>query len=324
MRIPSPGPITVTPFPRPAGAVRLARGAIAVLAFAALAGCAVAPPPGASPQAAAPSSPAPSAMPMTMPMPKPPVDIAPPSRRPGDTATDAALLLPGYRWRLETATSSAGRPAPRLATRADRPVYLVFEPITGRIAVSGGCNRMGGSYTLGPGGLLGVSQWMGTRMACAPALMQLDAALGAFLGAPVRLAIENGASGAVPRLVLTGADQTRLVFAGEPTAETRYGGTPEIVFLEVAPQRVACAHPLMPKAACLQVRERRYDANGVLAGAPGAWQPLYGEIEGFTPTDGMRQVLRVKRFQRPQPLPADQSSTALVLDMVIESERAPR
>jgi heat shock protein HslJ len=255
---------------------------------------------------------------------------------------EQARLLQAYRWRLVSATGPNGRPVPALATRPDRPVHLVFAPASGRIGVSGGCNRMGGSYTLDATGALGVSQWMGTRMACEPALMRLDTALGAFLAAPMRLSTNGNTpsaganapspaaspagnpSGTNPTLTLTAANQARLVFTGEATAETRYGGVPETIFLEVAPKRVPCAQPLIRNATCLQVRERRFDAAGLAVGAPGTWQPLYGEIEGYTPAEGMRQVLRVKRFQRPAPVPADQSATALVLDMVVESELVSR
>ncbi|MDB5894612.1 MAG: hypothetical protein JWQ88_2143 [Rhodoferax sp.] len=295
--------------------------ALAVLTtLGGLAGCATQPASPSAPVVTAPISSAPAVAQPTLPPP------AADTSNPMPTAVETARQLPAFRWRLSEATRAGGRPVPGIVLQANRPLYLVFEPTTGRIAASGGCNRMGGSYTVTPAGLLRVSQWMGTRMACEPALMQLDAALAAFLGSPVRLAAEGGpeARGVPPRLVLTATDQTRLVFTGEPTAETRYGGTPEIIFLEVAPRRVPCAHPLMPNATCLQVRERRFDAAGLSTGAPGAWQALHGEIEGFTPTDGMRQVLRVKRFQRAQPLPSDQSSTALVLDMVIESTLAPR
>src|SRR3546814_9793110 len=62
-------------------------------------------------------------------------------------------------------------------------------------------------------------------------------------------------------LTLTAADGQALTFTGQPTAETRYGGPGETVFLEVAPQTVPCQHPLMPDKTCLQVRERHYGGS---------------------------------------------------------------
>ena len=70
---------------------------------------------------------------------------------------------------------------------------------------------------------------------------------------------------------------------------------------------------------CLQVRELKYDKNGVAVGTPGEWQPLSQNIEGYTHEAGIRNVLRVKRFNVKNP-PAGAPSTAYVLDLVVESE----
>jgi len=46
-------------------------------------------------------------------------------------------------------------------------------------------------------------------------------------------------------------------------------------------------------------------------------------VDGFTHTPGVRNVLRIKRFQR-SPVPAGGSSLVYVLDLVVESETVPR
>lgn len=235
-------------------------------------------------------------------------------------SADWLRLLQAQRWQLESATDAARQPIVALSPRADRPLLLSFEP-EGRFGVRGGCNQMGGMYTVSDGGALAVAQPMSTRMACAPALMQIDTALSALLAQPVQLAWD--ASEKAPRLRLTTASGTSLVFAGQPTSETRYGGPVTLVFMEVAARQVACSHPLIPNARCLQVRDRSYDAQGRAAGTPGPWQPLYGEIEGYTHTEGVRNVLRVKRFKRMAPMPADVSANVLVLDLVVETEATP-
>jgi len=241
---------------------------------------------------------------------------------PQPASTDWAPLLQGYRWQLASAIDAGRQGIAALQPRSDRPLVLSFDP-EGRMGVRGGCNQIGGAYAVSASGALTVSQLMSTRMACEPALMQMDAAISALLAQPAQLSLEPAAQGTAPapRLRLTTGNQASLVLIGQPTAETRYGGPATLVFMEVAPRRVACTHPLIPSATCLQVRERSYDARGMSSGTPGPWQPLYGEIEGYTHTEGLRNVLRVKRFQRTGPLPADAPSTALVLDMVIESER---
>ena len=109
-----------------------------------------------------------------------------------------------------------------------------------------------------------------------------------------------------------------LRFAGNPTADTRYGGPGERVFLEVAAQRVPCHHPMMPDYRCLHVREIGYDDNG-LKQSSGEWQFRCQDIEGYAHEPGIRNVLRLKRYTVADP-PADGSSIAYVLDMVVESE----
>jgi hypothetical protein len=120
-------------------------------------------------------------------------------------------------------------------------------------------------------------------------------------------------------LTLTGANGDALTFKGEPTAETRYGGPGETTFLEVAAQTKPCSHPLIPDMQCLQVREIKYDAQGVKTGTDGEFQNFYGNIEGYHHEPGIRNVLRVKRYTIKNP-PADGSSLAYELDMVVESE----
>ena len=118
-------------------------------------------------------------------------------------------------------------------------------------------------------------------------------------------------------------DGGMLAFEGAPTPATRYGGEGETVFLEIAPERVACSHPLIPDKQCLQVREIRYDDKGLKVGTPGAFEHFYDSIEGYTHEPGIRNVLRVDRYTVKNP-PADASPQAYVLDMVVESESVKR
>ena len=76
---------------------------------------------------------------------------------------------------------------------------------------------------------------------------------------------------------------------------------------------------MIPDYRCLHVREIAYDDQGLKIGE-GEWQFFYQEIEGYTHEPGVRNVLRLDRFNVANP-PADGSSIACVLDMVVESER---
>lgn len=230
------------------------------------------------------------------------------------TAEIDTTILVGHHWQLSNAVTAGGQRIEALFPSADKPLQLDFTD--GRLGVSGGCNRMGGAYAVEKG-KLNPGTLTQTQMACEPKLMQADQAISAALEAKPDISIENGAT---PILTLrtTGSDGQVLSFIGKPTAQTRYGGTGETVFLEVAAETKPCNHPLIPDKRCLQVRELQYDAQG-LKTVTGEWQNFYEGIEGYSHEAGIRNVLRTKRFKR-NPAPADASSVVYVLDMVVESE----
>lgn len=232
------------------------------------------------------------------------------------TGADMSAQLPRYHWRLQDARSRDGGRIDALFARANKPLTLDFHD--GRVSVRNACNGIGGSYTL-DGGTLAFGPMVGTMMACAdPKLTALDGAVTSRLNGKSQVALTAGAS---PSLTITLADGDVLTFAGKETAEAKYGGPGKQVFLEVAPQRVACSHPLIPDHQCLSVREIAYGDNGVKT-STGQWHPLYEEIEGYDFRTGTRNVLRLKQFERAN-APADASRTVYVLDMVVESETVP-
>jgi heat shock protein HslJ len=245
-----------------------------------------------------------------------PAPEATPTAAPAPAApTDLATTLGGHHWRLTSATDAEGQRIGALFPSAERLLTLDFH--AGRLGVSGGCNRLNATYTLGAEGQLRIGPARATMMACPPPLMQADAAIGKLLAGSVGATIATVDEAKTLRLRT--ADGSTLVFTGQPTAETRYGGPGQIAFLEVAPQRVACNHPLIEDLQCLQVRDIHYDTKGRKVGTSDAWRLLYENIQGYTHTPGVRNVVRVKRFER-KPVPADASSIVYVLDMVVESE----
>ena len=222
--------------------------------------------------------------------------------------------LERYRWTLESATDSQNRRIDMLPPSKDHPVVLSFSG--NRLSIHGPCNRMMGAYQVNAAGQLTVRGGpASTMMGCDPALMNADTVLSGILARPLQVEIDNGQS---TRLHLRSASNDTLTFTGEATPEALYG-LGITMFLEVSPQPVACEHPPAPGTLCLQVRERHYDEQGLPVGTPGEWHPLYENIEGFTHKEGVRNVVRVKRFDR-NPTPAGAPSTLYVLDIIVESE----
>jgi heat shock protein HslJ len=236
-----------------------------------------------------------------------------------DSASVMAASLPparlaAYHWDLASATDGGQQAIPALLPNPDRPLRLAFAG--GTLQVHNGCNRIGGRYRL-EGTMLRTAALTQTLMACADRrLMDADAAIAARLEAEPTLQLDGREP---PQLILrTGAGDV-LTFNGVATPETRYRGPGTLMFFEVDAQRKPCPHPLIPDMQCLQVRERQYDARGLIVGTPGPWQPLYQEIEGFEHVPGQQNVLRVKRYDVANP-PADAPAVAYVLDLVVESQ----
>ena len=226
-------------------------------------------------------------------------------------AIDASQLGANH-WVLENAVDASGKRIDGLFVRADKPVTLDFQDA--RVSVSNACNRIGGGYTL-EGDALTVGNMMSTNMACGePGVMALDGLVSERLEGKLTVRSLDAAS-----LVLVTAKGDVLTLRGEPTAETRYGGEGETVFMEVDAQTTPCSHPLIKDYQCLQVREVKYNEQGLEQGKRGAYENFYGGIEGYTHEPGVRNVLRLKRYQVKNP-PADGSSQAYVLDMVVGSE----
>jgi heat shock protein HslJ len=228
---------------------------------------------------------------------------------------DLEQPLGHYRWTLVFATDANNRRIAGLPPGPDRPVVLSFDG--SRLSVQGPCNRLVAGYQVTAAGQLTVNGGASTRMACDPALMQADSALSNLLAKPLQVQMTHRQD-ASAQLQLVSPGNGTLNFTGEPTPESLYeAGT--TVFLEIAPQSVACPNPPPPNTRCLQYRERHYDDKGLMVGTPGEWNPLTFNIEGFTHREGERNVLRVKRFQRPASA-RGAPSNLYVLDLVVESE----
>lgn len=235
---------------------------------------------------------------------------ATPPRRGADPALVRSLQ--SNLWTLQSGTDASGQPIEGLRVPG-QAFTLRFQDA--RVSIQGDCNTMNGGWQLSPQGQLTIGRLAATMKACDAPLMKADATLAAIVEQPLKVELQRGDT---PTLRLVSATQQTLVFGGQPTPEALYGKATRI-FLEVAPQTVECSSGVM-RTQCLRVRERRFDAQGLRIEPPGEWRIFHGRIDGYTHTPGVRNVLRIDRYTRPQPVPADASRHVYVLDLVVESE----
>jgi heat shock protein HslJ len=233
---------------------------------------------------------------------------------PNRRAADPVLVrsLQNNIWTLQSAAEASGQPIDGLMVPGQAFV-LRFDGA--RLVVTGGCNNMTGSWRLSPQGQLMVGRLAATMKACEPALMKADSALSAVLAQHLDVQLQGGPA---PSLRLVSASRQTLALNGQPTLESLHG-KPTIIFMEVAAQTVPCQPGAGAPTQCLQVRDRRFDKQGLRIEPPGEWRAFHGSIDGYTHTPGVRNVLRVKRYQRQQ-VPADASRYIYVLDLMVESE----
>jgi len=222
--------------------------------------------------------------------------------------------LSNHRWTLTAASDAQAQPLSALFPAEGRPYVMAFSD-TG-LSIQGPCNNFAGVYQLTAQGLIEAPPLRATMMACASELMAADAALAALLAQPLRMTFLDGA---IAQLQLQTPAGETLLLEGQITPEALYGPG-VLVFLEVDAQRLKCRNPLNAQTTCLQARELAFDEQGVRIPPPGPWQPFYYSIDGYTHVPGERNVLRVKRFERPR-TPGSAANYLYVLDLVVETEK---
>lgn len=233
---------------------------------------------------------------------------------------DKETSLQAYHWRLFATTGKDGQPAPAIPGAGGEQVTLNFTDTM--MSVDNLCNVLGSGYTVKGSKITFTSPVSTMKMCSDPELMRNEQAVGKLLPTATDWSMakaDSSPDNPAPVLILNFKDGSKWRLKGEPTATTRYGSEPTRVFLEVAAQREACSHPMMPNYQCLKVREIQYNDSG-LKTHTGEWMYYYGDIEGYTHTPGVRNVLRINRYELKN-VPADASSKADVLDMVVESEQ---
>lgn len=233
-----------------------------------------------------------------------------------DDTMNKPTTLTAYHWSIDQAINANGHSdAQWLRADSTRTATLSFSKNS--LGISGLCNAMGADYRV-EGSNIEIARVVSTMMMCADdALMRYERNIGQHLTKASTWQIQDASN--KPTLTLGFEDGSQWILKGTATAETKYGSTGETIFLEVAPETKACNHPLIGDYQCLQVRRIEYSEEGLKQGH-GEWQHFYDNIEGYEHTQGVRNVLRIKHYENKN-TPADSSSYAYILDMIVESEQ---
>lgn len=197
---------------------------------------------------------------------------------------------------------------------SNKAIVLHFEDK--RLSIDSGCNGQRTSWKIENGQIV-TSELMSTMMACSPELMkqeQLSASIFQKREIPFTL---NAMNAEQPTLTISAVNGEKYIFTGSIKAEAKYQSEGEIIFLEIAPETKQCTGVTLQT--CLQVREIKYDAQGVKTQVDKDWTFFYDHIDGFKHNSNERQIVRVKRYEIKNPA-ADQSKYAYVQDMIIERE----
>lgn len=246
--------------------------------------------------------------------------VPPVTAQPAAPQASAAQLLPQYLWSVVKVTGPDNQMLNGWLIADKESPVLQFR--NGQVGVQNLCNLVSAGYTTNLD-KIEMTRPVSTMRACVDeAKMMQERKVTLQLPLAQRFEVFPAANGEPIRMQLTFSDGVRWELMGSPTPETRYGSAGERMFLEVAPEKVACNHPLMRDAKCLKVRDIAFDSKGIKR-VTGEWRIMQGSIEGYNFEPGIRNVLRVNRYSMAKNgvLPADAPSHAYVLDMIVESER---
>lgn len=224
-------------------------------------------------------------------------------------------VLKKYHWQLQTATDAKQQTLSAFYAGETKPKAQLDFHKESLFNIYGSCNRMGGTYQIDAKNIQS-GNLRSTMMACDSKRAEQDRALAGFFEQQnMHYHIDQQASS--PILTLQNQQGQILRFQGKATAKTQYGSEGETIFLKVSHQTKTC-HDGNRSMQCLQVKEVRYDQQGLQTYIAPNWSLFYSPIEGYTHRPNTENILRVQRYDVQNP-PADSSKYAYVLDLIVMS-----
>lgn len=215
---------------------------------------------------------------------------------------NADQTLMQYQWSYETPD-------------APKPIILNFSD-EGRLSISTSCNTMGSTWKIENNQIV-TGSLMSTMMACPDNYMKQEGIASSWFEGRKAPFVLNLNDREKPTLTIIAANGEKIVLTGQMTPETKYNAKGETIFLEISPETKQCTG-VAPQT-CLQVREIKYNEQGLKTQVDKDWSLFYDKIEGFTHTPNERQIIRLQRYEIKNPA-ADQSKYAYVYDMSVERE----
>ncbi|MBF7686193.1 META and DUF4377 domain-containing protein [Acinetobacter sp. B10A] len=181
------------------------------------------------------------------------------------------------------------------------------------LSISTGCNQQNGSWQL-TGQTLTTSLLRSTMMMCSPQLM-LQEKLSAALFDQSKLTLQiNHHNSNTPQLQMIDQTGKTFTFTGTIKPEAQYQSTAEIIFLDIAPTTKPCTNTT--NAQCFQVKEIKYNDQGIQTYIDQNWRVLPERIQGYTHDPKVKKTIRVKRFQTKATVP----QYAYIYDMTVQQE----
>lgn len=211
------------------------------------------------------------------------------------TTQNTAKVLTNYTWSAKTKMSN-------------EPIILHFNQ-NNRLYIKTGCNGQNTSWSL-DGNTLKTSPMMSTMKMCSPDLMKQEQFVQKmFNNSSLKTEINTTSTS----LVLTTPNGEILTFEGTLTPEAKYNTQAETIFLEILPEQKTCN----TNQKCLQVREIKYNDQGLKAQIPTTWTVIpLNAIEGYQHDPQLKQIIRIKQYKTQI---NDQPSKVYIYDMTVES-----